>query len=32
MYMSILHGEIIDDFKEHGRVAMRKSLHKQKAS
>jgi hypothetical protein len=28
MYMSINHGEIIDDFKERGRVAVRKSLHK----
>jgi len=28
MYMSINHGETIDDFKERGRVAVRKSLHK----
>jgi hypothetical protein len=28
--MSISHGKTIDDFKEHGRVAMRKSLHKHK--
>jgi len=28
MYMSINHGETIDDFKECGRVAMRKNLHK----
>jgi len=28
MYMSINHGETIDDFKERGKVAMRKSLHK----
>jgi hypothetical protein len=28
MYMSINHGEIIDDFKEHGRVDVRESLHK----
>jgi hypothetical protein len=28
MYMSINHGKTIDDFKECGRVAMRKSLHK----
>jgi hypothetical protein len=27
MYMSINYGEIIDDFKEHGRV-VRKNLHK----
>jgi hypothetical protein len=26
--MSINHGETIDDFKEHGSVAGRKSLHK----
>jgi len=28
MYMSINHGKTIDDFKERGRVAVRKSLHK----
>jgi len=28
MYMSINRGEKIDDFKEHGRVAVRKSFHK----
>jgi hypothetical protein len=28
MYMSINHGEIIDDFKERGRVVVRESLHK----
>jgi hypothetical protein len=28
IYMSIIHGETIDDFKEHGRVVMRKNLHK----
>jgi hypothetical protein len=28
MYMSINHGKIIDDFKEHRRVAMRKNFHK----
>jgi hypothetical protein len=28
MYMSITHGETIDDLKEHGRVAVRESLHK----
>jgi len=28
MYMSINHGETIDDFKERGRVAMRESFHK----
>jgi hypothetical protein len=28
MYMSINHEEIIDDFKEHGRVDVRKNLHK----
>jgi hypothetical protein len=28
--MSINHGETIDDFKEHGKVAMRKNLHKHK--
>jgi hypothetical protein len=28
MYMSINHGKIIDDFKEHGRVVVRKNLHK----
>jgi hypothetical protein len=28
MYMSISHGETIDDFKERGRVGMKKSLHK----
>jgi hypothetical protein len=30
MYMSINHGETIDDFKERGRVAVRESLHKHK--
>jgi len=28
MYMSINHGKIIDDFKEHGRVVVRESFHK----
>jgi len=28
MYMSINHGETIDDFKEHGRVDVRENLHK----
>jgi hypothetical protein len=28
MYMSINHGEIIDDFKVCGRVVVRESLHK----
>ncbi len=28
MYMSINHGKTIDDFKEHGRVGMKKNLHK----
>ncbi len=28
MYMSINHGETIDDFKERGRVVVRKNLHK----
>jgi hypothetical protein len=28
MYMSINHGETIDDFKEHVRVVVRKNLHK----
>ncbi len=28
MYMSINHGETIDDFKECGRVAVKKNLHK----
>ncbi len=28
MYMSINHGKTIDDFKKHGRVTVRKSLHK----
>ncbi len=28
MYMSINHGEIIDDFKERGRVVVKESLHK----
>ncbi len=28
MYMSINHGKIINDFREHGRVAMKESLHK----
>jgi hypothetical protein len=31
MYMSINHGEIINDFKEHGKVIVRKSFHKQKS-
>jgi hypothetical protein len=30
MYMFINHGQTIDDFKERGRVAMRKNLHKYK--
>jgi hypothetical protein len=30
MYMSINHGETIDDFKERGRVDVRKNLHKHK--
>jgi hypothetical protein len=30
MYMPINHEEIIDDFKECGRVATRESLHKQR--
>jgi hypothetical protein len=30
MYMSINHGKTIDDFKECGRVVVRKSLHKHK--
>ncbi len=30
MYMSINHGETIDDFKECGRVVVRKNLHKHK--
>jgi hypothetical protein len=28
MYMSINHGETIDDFKERGRVVVRKKFHK----
>jgi hypothetical protein len=28
MYMSINHGETIDDFKKCGRVVMRENLHK----
>jgi hypothetical protein len=28
MYMSINHGETIDDFKEHGKVVVRENLHK----
>jgi hypothetical protein len=28
MYMSINHGKTIDDFKEHGTVAVRKNLQK----
>ncbi len=32
MYMSINHGEIIDDFKERGKVAMRENLHKHRPS
>jgi hypothetical protein len=28
MYMSINHGETIDDFKEHGRVVVKESFHK----
>jgi hypothetical protein len=30
MYMSINHGETIDDFKERGRVVVRESLQKHK--
>jgi len=30
IYMSINHGETIDDFKERGRVVVRESLHKHK--
>jgi len=30
MYISINHGETIDDFKERGRVIVRKSLNKHK--
>jgi hypothetical protein len=30
MYMSINHGETIDDFKERGRVVVRENLHKHK--
>jgi len=30
MYMSINHGKTIDDVKEHGKVAIRKNLHKHK--
>jgi hypothetical protein len=30
MYMSINHGETIDDFKERGKVDVRESLHKHK--
>jgi hypothetical protein len=32
MYMSINHGETIDDFKERGRVVVRESLHKHRPS
>jgi hypothetical protein len=32
MYMSINHGETIDDFKEHGKVDVKKNLHKHKPS
>jgi hypothetical protein len=28
MYMSINHGETIDDFKERGRVVVKENLHK----
>jgi hypothetical protein len=28
MYMSINHGETIDDFKEHGRVAVKEIFHR----
>jgi hypothetical protein len=30
MFMSINHGKKIDDLKEHGKVAMKESLHKHK--
>jgi hypothetical protein len=30
IYMSINHGEMINDFKKHGRVVMKESLHKHK--
>jgi hypothetical protein len=32
MYVSINHGETIDDFKEHGRVDVKESLHKHRPS
>ncbi len=32
MYMSINHGETIDDFKKCGRVVVRENLHKHKPS
>jgi hypothetical protein len=32
MYMSINHGETIDDFKEHGRVVVKENLHKHRPS
>jgi hypothetical protein len=32
MYMSINHGETIENFKEHGRVALKKNLHKHRPS
>ncbi len=32
MYMSINHGETIDDFKEHKRVVVRINLHKHRPS
>jgi hypothetical protein len=32
MYMSINHGETIDDFKEHGKVVVRIFFHKHRPS
>jgi len=32
MYMSINHGETIDDFKEHGKIAVKKNFHKHRPS
>jgi len=32
MYMSINHGETIDDFKDHGRVVMKENFHKHRPS
>jgi hypothetical protein len=32
MYMSINHGETIDDFKERGRVVVKDNLHKHRPS